>query len=44
MSNEGEVMKLGELLKQYQWATKQSGKELAKEIGVTASTLSRLRR
>lgn len=35
-------MRICEVLRQYRWATKQEGRAFAKEIGIGASTLSRI--
>jgi len=37
-------LKICEVLRQYRWATKQEGKVLAEEMGIGASTLSRIER
>lgn len=35
-------MRLGTVLAQYRWATKQTTRELAAEIGLSAATLNRI--
>lgn len=35
-------MRLSAVLREYRWATRQSARDLAKEIGVSAATLSRI--